>query len=228
MKEVVVISLGGSLIIPEEPNAGFLIKFVKTLRKNYEKNKFVIVCGGGPLARKYIEALKLEGKSKKELSIVGIKATRTNASFVMQLFGKEANGVLPKNMKEIKDNLVKNNLVICGALRFTPNSTSDTTAAKLANYLKTYFINMTNVKGLYTDNPKTNKKAKFISKITLKEFEKKALKIKHKPGQHFVLDQKAATIIRKNKIRTYIIGKDPENLNKLLNKKSFIGTTIKK
>jgi len=226
MKKITVISLGGSLIIPKKINFRFLHKFKQTLRSFYKTHRFIVVCGGGIIARKYISVLKKEGKSKKSLSKAGIRATRMNARFMMQFFGKESNNTLPKNMKEIKDNLQKNNVIFCGALRYSINSTSDTTAAKLAHYLKTPFINITNVKGLYTSNPRTNKKAKFIPYISWKNFEERALKIKHKPGQHFILDQQAAILIKKYKIKTYIIGPDLNNLNKILLNKKFTGTLI--
>lgn len=225
-KKVMVISLGGSLIIPDKINFKFLDKFRKTLRKNYKKWKFVIVCGGGSIARRYIAALKEDNKSIKEESIAGIRATRMNALLMMQLFGKEANDSLPFDMKEVKANLIKNNVVICGALRYAPDSTSDSTAAKLAHFLKAEFINMTNVKGLYSDNPITNPKAKFIPCETWKQFEARALRRKYRAGQHFVLDQKASTIIREYKIKTYIIGSDVRNIDKILAQKNFTGTLI--
>lgn len=225
MKEV-VISLGGSLIFPNKIDVKFIDRFKKLIRKNYHNYKFIIVCGGGIVARYYIDALEKEHKSKKDESIAGMRVTRMNAHLLMKIFGKEANDTLPLNMKDIKDALKKNKIVICGALRFTPKSTSDGTAAKIAHFLKTEFINMTNTKGLYTDNPVKNKNAKFIPSISWKDFEKRALAIKFKAGEHFVLDQKAAVVIRKNKIKTYIIGKDLSNLDKLLNNKKFIGTTI--
>lgn len=229
MKKTIVLSLGGSLIVPEKMNAPFLIKFVKTLRKNCRNYKFVVVCGGGTIARKYMSALKAEGKPKKEIAEAGIRATRTNAQFVMQLFTKkEANDSLPLNMKQAKDALRKNNVVICGALRFEPNSTSDSTAAKLAHHLKTSFINMTNVKGLFDKDPKKYKSAKFIPKISQADFKKMISKIKFQHGQHFVLDQRATRIIARHKIPTQIIGPDLANFNKLLNNKSFIGTVIAK
>jgi len=53
-----------------------------------------------------------------------------------------------------------------------------------------------------------------------------AHRTKHKAGQHFVLDQQAATIIRKEKIRTYIIGPTPGNITKILAGRKFIGTLI--
>ena len=56
-KELVVISLGGSLIVPEKVDVKFLKEFKKIILKNTKKHKFVIVCGGGSIARKYIQAL---------------------------------------------------------------------------------------------------------------------------------------------------------------------------
>ena len=85
---------------------------------------------------------------------------------------------------------------------------------------------MTNIKGLYTANPLTHKKAKFIPEINWRDFDKMANKSKYKPGQHFVLDQGAAKIIRKFKIPTYIIGSDLKNIAKILKKEKFIGTLV--
>ncbi len=227
MKKVVVISLGGSLIVPEKMDAEFLEGFKHLLRRHYNTHRFVIVCGGGTIARKYISVLKSDHKSERQLSIAGIRATRMNAQFMMQFFGKEANDKLPLDMEEVKDNLRRNNIVICGALRFAENSTSDTTAAKLAHFFNTDFINVTNVNGLYTKDPREHKDAKLIRKISWKDFEKKALAIKHAPGQHFVLDQNAAVLIRKHKILTFIIGNNLKNLEKILRNKKFEGTMIK-
>ncbi len=226
MKKLVVISLGGSLIAPREDNPNYLKKLERVLSKNFSRYKFIIVCGGGAIARTYIKALKEQNKSKLEQSLAGIKATRMNASLLMQIFGKTANDVIPTSMKDVRDYLAKNKIVICGALRYAANETSDSTAAKLSNYFRTDFINITNVDGLYSSNPLKNKNAKFIPFISWKDFEKMALKIKFRPGQHFVLDQDAARIIKKDKIKTYIIGPKTKNLDSLLNNKKFKGTTI--
>ncbi len=225
MKKV-VISLGGSLIVPKEVDTKFISSFKKTLRKNYRNYKFIVVCGGGHVARKYISILKSEKKSNKEISLAGIRATRMNARLMMQVFGKEANDSIPLSMKDVEDYLPKNKVVFCGALRYASNETSDGTAAKLAHHLKSNFINLTNVPGLFTSNPLKNKKAKLIQNISWKDFEKKALRLKFKPGQHFVLDQNASTIIRKSRIKTYILGPDMKNFDKLLKGKKFKGTTI--
>ena len=129
-------------------------------------------------------------------------------------------------MKEVKSALHKNSVVICGALRYAEKETSDGTAAKLSHYLNCKFINLTNVSGLYTSDPKKNKNARFIEKISWNNFQKMANKLKYSAGQHFVLDQSAAKIIKKKKTTTYILGSNITNLKNLLQNKKFKGTTI--
>ena len=68
-KKVIVISLGGSLIIPEQIDVRVLREFKRILFRNKYRYKFVIVCGGGSTARNYIKGLKDEDfkQNKKEL-----------------------------------------------------------------------------------------------------------------------------------------------------------------
>jgi len=225
-KRVIVLSLGGSLIVPNEIDIVFLKKFREVIKKNEEKYKFIIVCGGGSVARTYINALKQDNKPEFLQSMVGITITRVNARFMTYFFGKDADAGIPHDMKQIKNLLKKNNVIFCGALRYAPNQTSDATALKIANYFKTDFINLTNVKGLYDSNPFENKNAKFIPLATIEEFNKIVMAIPNKPGMHAPVDHVAMKIIRKHNIKTYIIGKDVKQLDNLLNNKSFIGTII--
>ena len=225
MKKVIVISVGGSLILSER-NDKFLLELRRVLRKHYTRYKFVLECGGGSVAREYIRVLSKAKQSKRQQSNAGIRATRMNAEFLMQLFGKEANNELPLTMKKVRSELHKNSIVICGALRYEADNTSDATAVELAHYLKAPFVNMTNVSGLYDADPRISKKAKLIKSISWKEFEAMAKKIRYKPGQHFVLDQKGAKLIMKHKIPAYIIGNDVKNLEKILENKKFAGTLI--
>tara|TARA_Y100000034_G_C6869145_1_gene396530 strand:+ start:490 stop:1176 length:687 start_codon:yes stop_codon:yes gene_type:complete len=226
MKKVVVISLGGSLIIPDKIDIKFLKEFKKVIKKNSKKYKFVIVCGGGNIARKYISALKTEKINEEYQSFSGISATRMNARFMSYFFNQDPKKGIPIKMLEVKKYLKKQDIVFCGALEYHPDQTSDSTSAEIAESLKTIFINLTNVSGLYDKNPKQFKSAKLIPRISWKEFYKTSKKIKFKPGQHFILDKTAAKIILENKIPTYILGKDLRQLGNFLKGKKFIGTRI--
>jgi uridylate kinase len=223
--ETWVISLGGSRIAPGEVDTEFILKFKKLIEK-FPNKKFVVVTGGGKTARNYINALRKIGKKTKTQSKTGIAITRFHAQFLMKIFGKPANDELPLTIKRTKTLLRKNHIVFAGALRYAPKQTSDAVAAKLANELKCEFINLTNVRGLYTSNPKKNKNAKFIKLISWREFHAQANKIKYKSGQNFVLDQTAAKIIKDRKIPTYIVG-SLKQIENILKRKAFIGTLVR-
>ncbi len=225
-KEVRVLSLGGSLIVPHEINLKYLRSFREVIHNNTGKYKFVIVCGGGSVARKYIHALAEEKQNYYIQSLAGISATRLNARFMSYFFGINPEKGIPHDMKSVKNLLLRNDIVFCGALRYAPDQTSDTTALRLARYLKTDFINLTNVKGLYDKNPSEFKDAKFLPRATIHEFYGLVMKIQSKPGMHAPVDHSAIKIIKNNKIKTTLIGDDSMQLDNFLNGKEFVGTII--
>lgn len=226
-KKVIVLSLGGSLIIPGEVNVKYLKEFKKVILKNTKKYKFIVVCGGGNIARKYINALREVGMSEDFQSYAGISATRMNARFLSYFFNRDQNYGIPHKMSELKNYMKKFDVVFCGALEYKPHQTSDSTSAEIAKHFKSDFINLTDVQGLHDKNPKEHKDAKFIPEISWKGLNDMIGKIKFKPGQHFVLDQTASKMIMKNKITTYILGDDMKQLDNLLNGRKFVGTRIR-
>ncbi len=70
------------------------------------------------------------------------------------------------------------------------------------------------------------KGARLIKKINTERFYKITKKIRFHAGQHFVLDANAAKIILEEKIPTYIIGRNLNNLERILSGKNFSGTLI--
>jgi len=225
-KRVLVVSLGGSLIIPNDVNTKFLREFRKIILRNTGKYKFVIVCGGGSIARKYISSLKEVGISEKLQSLSGISATRMNARFMNYFFNINPEEGIPHTIKILKKYIRKKNVVFCGALEYKENQTSDSTATEIAKKLRTIFVNLSNVEGLYDLDPKKHRNAKFIPKISYANFYKMAHREKFKPGQHFILDQTASRIIMKNKIKTYLLGKNLKEFESFLKNKKFKGTII--
>ncbi|MDP4012984.1 MAG: UMP kinase [Candidatus Nanoarchaeia archaeon] len=226
MAKPIVLSVGGSIFNPNEFNYSFISNLKKTLSKLAKERKIIVVIGGGKTARNYITPLRKKGLKENKSSLIGIAVTRLNARLFAMFFGDIASQHVAGDMKEVKNLLLKNKIVFCGGLRFVPDNTSDGTAAALANYFGCEFINMTNVKGLYTKDPKKFKDAKFISKISFKEFDRVVSSLKYEAGQHFVLDQHASKIIKKYKIKTYIIGPNLKNLENLINGNKFTGTII--
>ena len=219
----IVISLGGSLIVPDKVDYRYLKKFRTLIKRLARNHKIVIVTGGGKTARIYIEPLRKAGFNNEVQSLLGIKTTKLNAMLVSNFL--KANKLLPDSLKEIKNLLRKQNLVVSGSIGFKPNMTSDGDSADIARYFNAELINMTDVDGLFNKNPKKFKNAKFIPEISFNDFLKMVNKIKFKAGQHFVLDQSAARIIAKYKTKTVIL-KGVDNLEKYIEGKNFKGTVI--
>jgi len=230
VKKLVVISLGGSIIIPDRINTRVLREFRRMILKNTRKYKFIIVCGGGITARNYIKGLENEELKEKEFfqCLLGISATRLNARFMTYFFGRDANSGMPHDIKDIENYLRIHDIVFCGALRYKKDETSDSIAVKIARHFNTDFINISDVSGLYDKDPKKFKNASFIPEISSKDFNNIVKKTRYKPGQHFVLDQSAAKMINKYNITSYMIGPDMKNLDDLLNNRHFTGTIITK
>lgn len=219
-----VISIGGSLIVPDKVDYNFLVELRKVVNKLKKKYKIVIVTGGGKTARTYIEPLRKAGFSNEVQCLLGIKTTKLNAMLVSNFL--RANKLLPDSITEIKHLLKRYNLVVCGSIGFKPNMTSDGDSADIARHLNAeMMINMTNVDGLFTRDPRKFKNAKFIPDISFRDFLRIVNKIKFRAGQHFVLDKTAAVIIDKYKIKTVIL-KGFGNLERCIKGKKFKGTII--
>jgi len=211
-----VISLGGSLIVPDEIDVEFLKKFKNIINElNY---KFHVMCGGGKTARKYIQAAS---NFTKKTDYVGISSTLLNAELVKWVFdGKDVH-------KEVltKPKLTKSKINIYGG--DVPNHSSDYDSAVIAKFFKnSEVINLTNVDYVYDKNPHKYKNAKPFEKLTWKEF-RKLSGDKWVPGMNLPFDPVGAKFAEKNNIRVVILnGKDLNNFKKYLSCKKFKGTII--
>ena len=66
---MIVLSLGGSVIVPDVPDKAFLLRFRKFVYKIARKENVAIVTGGGKTAREYIDALSgIASKDKQDSS----------------------------------------------------------------------------------------------------------------------------------------------------------------
>ena len=224
MQKTLVISLGGSLIFPERLDKKFLMNFKKTIEKRIKKNcRFVIICGGGMLARNFQqEASKSRKMSNEELDWLGIYATRINAHLLKSIFNEKADENIISNPNE-KIIFNKNIIIAAGWL---PGWSTDYDAVLLAkNLMVKEIINMSNIDYVYDKDPKKYKDAKKIEKINWKEFGRLVGK-KWKAGMHAPFDPVSAKEAQKSRMKVYIIGRDLKNLENLLEGKRFIGTVI--
>jgi len=221
--KIIVMSLGGSIIVPDKIDIDFLKKFRKVILNFVKKgNKVIIVTGGGKTCRNYNTAAeKISKPSGVELDWLGIAATKLNAELVRVIFGKTAyKKIIPNyNTKGIKSKII----IGSGHL---PGSSSDLDAVMWAkNYKADYVINFSDVDYIYDKNPKL-KNAKPLPKLNWNQMQK-LVGTKWKAGANFPFDPVATKLCKKLKLKlVFINGKNIKNIDNFLKGKKFKGSVV--
>src|SRR3989454_3669466 len=89
--EKVVVSLGGSVLVPGDDDARYLRDLAALFREVSERVKLFIVTGGGRIARYYIETGRELGIGERTLDEFGIAVTRLNARLLAAALNGRAN-----------------------------------------------------------------------------------------------------------------------------------------
>lgn len=222
MRETIIISLGGSVIVPSNIDTDFLKELREFILKYLGKYRFVLVIGGGRTARQYQEAAKaIVDAPNDDLDWIGIQATKINAHLVKTIFHDVA-------YKEILDNPTfkvdfDKVLIACG---WKPGWSTDYDAVLLAElYGAKTLINITNVDYLYDKNPNEFEDAKRIERISWGGFQR-IVGNEWKPGMNMPFDPVATKKAAELKLKLMLLGKDLDNLKNFLDGKKFNGSLV--
>jgi len=227
LKGLIVLSLGGSIIVPEKIDTVFLKKFRNFILRNVKRGRrFVIICGGGRTARNYIAAAsEIKKVSAVDLDWIGIYATRLNAALIKSILKNVAFDDIPEDpTMKVKE---ANDAKVIIAAGWKPGKSTDYDAVLLARtYGATIVVNLTDVDYVYDKNPKKHPDARPIKEMSWDYF-RKIIGDKWTPGLSAPFDPVAAKLAEKLKLTVFILnGRNLENLDKCLEGKPFIGTII--
>jgi uridylate kinase len=224
--DTVVISLGGSVLVPNEDDAHYIKSLVNVLRTVSEKQKLYIVTGGGKIARYYISVGRALGTDERDLDELGIKATRLNASLLIKALGGLTNPEPAKNFDEALEAGKIHKIVIMGGTK--PGHTTDAVSAMLAEKVgAARLINATAVDGVYDSDPKKNQHAKKFQRMSHQELLAITSKSQGIAGPTVIFDPKGSDIIAKAKIALFVChGRDLENLKQAILGDEFKGTVV--
>ncbi len=209
-----VISLGGSLITPDEINTNFIKKMSGILKR--KKGKFVVVCGGGATARKYQNAGRRLKINDEDLDWLGVYSTYLNAKIFSSVIGAK---LLTNPYQKIGNERI---YVLSG---WKPGWSTDYIAILIAKRTGAKeVINLTNVPCVCDKDPNQFKNAKPVKNISWKEY-RKITGEKWKPGINLPFDPIASRLAQEAGIRVVIL-KGITNLKKCLETGNFKGTVI--
>ena len=223
MKHIITISLGGSIINPGKIDKQFLENFAKMIKESLPKYKFIIVCGGGKVARQYIEGLPT-GLTEGERDYMGIAATWLNAQLLTYYFKGHCSPILPQTMIDMSEQIRQYDVGISGG--FLPAVRTDEDAAILADlYGSPMLINVTNVDGIYDKDPQKFSDAQKYSKLTYNQFYEIVSPLSLGAGSNAPFTLIAAKICERSNIRIVVTPKKVLEIKAAIEGKD-VGTII--
>jgi uridylate kinase len=225
-REYVVVSVGGSLIVPDEIDTTFLTSFRELiLKKIGDDLSFFIITGGGRTARRYQDAAHaVRGDlDREDLDWLGIHSTRLNAHLMRSLFSEQAQARIVKNpTRRVADR----SQVIIGA-GWKPGWSTDYCAVLAAKKLGAKkLVNLSNIDYVYTKDPKKFTDAVKIETSTWADF-RKLIPDHWDPGLSSPFDPIAAKEAELLGLEVAVInGKKLGEFENYLSGKPFAGTII--
>ncbi len=225
-REPVVVSVGGSLIVPDQVDTAFLSAFKEIIdRKVREGYFFYIITGGGKTSRRYQEAAKsVNGDIEREdIDWLGIHSTRLNAHLLRTVFQDEAQGRIIKNPTRAISTRCP---IVIGA-GWKPGWSTDYCAVMAAKKLGAKkLVNLSNIDYVYDKNPREFPDAQKIERIEWADF-RKLIPDEWDPGLHAPFDPVAAREAERMKLEVAVMnGAHLGEFENYLSGKPFMGSII--
>jgi len=217
-----VLRIGGS-VLGSPPSVEVVDGYSHVIGElNSNGTSVAVVVGGGEVARDYIKSAKGMGLSPYQQDTVAIHASRLNARLMAMKLGGVSS--VPTSIDGMLQRLARNRVAVMGGLR--PGITTDTVAAMVAQrWDADLLVKGSDQRGIYTADPRTNKKARMLDKLTYERM-KEILGGDHTPGIHSIVDPVAVQHLAESRIKLIVLnGADPKNVLKAV-RGERIGTLV--
>jgi uridylate kinase len=172
-----------------------------------------------------IEASRKLGANEALCDQIGILVTRLNARLLITSMGDDAYPKVPETIEDLRHYFESGKVIVMGGLQ-PGHSTNAVTALAAESIGASVLVNVTNVDGVYTADPKKDPKAKKFDEISTDKLLSLISGEEVSAGSYELLDPVSVRIIERSHIPTWIVsGEDPENILKIL-KGKHVGTKI--
>ncbi|HCR52392.1 TPA: UMP kinase [Candidatus Kaiserbacteria bacterium] len=224
-QERIVVSVGGSLIVPDQIDTAFLTRFKALILDKVRRGlSFCIIAGGGRTARRYQEAAHAATPlSPQDLDWIGIHATRLNGQLLRNIFVGYA---YPQIITNPTIDIESDDPVIVAA-GWQPGYSTDYVATLIAKNIGAMrLVNLSNIDYVYDSDPHKNPSAKKIEKMSWPEF-RKIIPDHWDPGLSSPFDPVAAKEAEALGLEVAVInGAKLAEFSNYLDGNSFVGTVI--
>jgi uridylate kinase len=229
----IVIKIGGSLLFTEDKqiNSKKISEFCSIIEDSKIFDKSVIICGGGIIAREYINAVRSFDGSEALCDVFGIELSRINARLLISRLSGAAYPQVPKSMEELSIAILFDKIILMGGLQ--PGQSTTSVALEVAEFIRAEgLVILTDVDGIFDKDPKKFKDAKLLEQLNYNDLQKIILKTSEAnqaaAGEYRIFDTVSLQILKRSKIKTFVIsGKEFSEFKKFWNGKTdIIGTLI--
>jgi uridylate kinase len=217
-----VLRIGGS-VLGSPPSAKVVSAYAGVITTlNFEGHSVAVVVGGGEISREYIRSAAGMGLSTYQQDTVAIHASRLNARLVAMKLGGVSS--VPTSIDGMLQRLARNRVAVMGGLK--PGITTDTVAAIVAaKWRADILVKASDQNGIYTEDPRVNKKAKKLDRLTYEKM-KQILGGSHRPGIHSIIDPVAVDQLVESRVKLVVLnGADAKGVIKAIHGEK-IGTVV--
>lgn len=231
----IIIKLGGGVISHSNKivDYNYLREFRDLLRENIVHGKrFAVILGGGQTMRTYMDHAMQQGNINDSTSLhwIGAAVNTLHAYMVRGFLGDEIAEENVWKFDDVKrlDQLPFNkSVVVVGG--FEAGRSGDWVALQVAKALKSNLvIDLKNVDGVYTADPKVDANAKFVEKLSWAEYiDLVGNPEEHQPGANLPVDIFAARESQQLGTSYYILkAADFDAIDAAINGRDFHGSII--
>lgn len=230
-----VIKIGGSLLFTDDKEIDIerIHNFCQIFKKMEHSGSNVIVCGGGKIAREYINAVRFFHGSEALCDIFGIYLSRLNSKLLISSLQDFAYPLVPKSIEELSTALLFGKIIVMGGLQ--PGQSTTSVALEVAEFIKAKeIVILTDVKGIYDKDPKKFDDAKLLTTVTFDKLYKLILNSygdkQAAAGEYRIFDAVSLQILKRSNINIRIMsGQDLIEFEKYLKgEENICGTVITK
>lgn len=225
--QTVVVSVGGSLIVPDQIDTHFLEQLKTCVYRHVQNGlRFVIITGGGKTARRYQEAADAVTRlTTEDLDWLGIHATRLNGHLLRAIFHDIAHPVIITSPAKLADITDEPAVVI--AAGWKPGHSTDFVAVEIAKQLGAKKLaNLSNIDYVYTADPRETHDARPIPSISWTAF-RALIPSTWSPGLSSPFDPIAAHEAQEAGMEVAIMsGAHLDELDHFIIGEKFVGTRI--
>lgn len=235
MKGNIVIKIGGSLLLTKNKTIDTkkIAEFSDIIKDIKNGGTHIIICGGGLLARDYIDAVRYFNGSEALCDLFGIDISRINSKLIIASLQDSAYPHVPKSMEELSTALLFDKTIVMGGLQ--PGQSTTSVALEVAEFIAAEeVVILTDVEGIYDKDPNKFGDSKLLTHLNYNQLQEIIINTQDDKqaaaGEYRIFDTVSLQILKRSNIRIIVIsGKNLNEFKKYMDgKKDIKGTIISK